>query len=218
MVNSGALTSSYFLKFVASNGTSGPGYYEETLSPSTSTGLDASTMPHELVNTSVNNFTLQRISWTSRTVGDDETNAHPSFIGQKITQSFFHNNRLGFLSADTVSMSQSGDFFNMYHTSAQTVTDSDPIDLSASTVKPVALHSVIPSTQGLVLFSANQQFLMGSADGILTPAKTVIRTIANYEMDTIIDPVDTGTTINFISKTPSSVSYTHLTLPTIYSV
>ena len=203
VVNSGALTSSYFLKYVANNGTSGPGYYEETLSPSTSTGLDASTMPHELVNTSVNNFTLQRISWVARAVGDDDTNAHPSFIGQKITQSFFHNNRLGFLSADTVSMSQSGDFFNMYHTSAQTITDSDPIDLSASTVKPVALHSVIPSTQGLVLFSANQQFLMGAADGILTPTKTVIRTIANYEMDTIIDPVDTGTTINFISKTPS---------------
>ena len=58
VINSGALTSSYFLKFVASNGTSGPGYYEETLSPSTSTGLDASTMPHELVNTSVNNFTF----------------------------------------------------------------------------------------------------------------------------------------------------------------
>ena len=116
-----------FLKYVANNGTSGPGYYEETLSPSTSTGLDASTMPHELINTSVNNFTLQRISWVARAVGDDDTNAHPSFIGQKITQSFFHNNRLGFLSADTVSMSQSGDFFNMYHTSAQTITDSDPI-------------------------------------------------------------------------------------------
>ena len=44
---------------------------------------------------------------------------------------------------------------------------------------------------------------MGSNDGILTPSKTVIRAIANYEMDTVIDPVDTGTTINFISKTPS---------------
>ena len=203
VVNSGALLSSYYLKFVANNGTSGPGYYEETLSPSTSTGLDASTMPHELLNTSVNNFTFQRISWVTRAVGDDDSNAHPSFVGQKITQSFFHNNRLGFLSADTVSMSQSGDFFNMYHTSAQTVTDADPIDLSASTVKPVALHSVLPSTQGLILFSANQQFLMAAADGILTPSKTVIRTIANYEMDTIIDPVDTGTTVNFISKTPS---------------
>ena len=203
VVNSGALTSSYFLKFVANNGTSGPGYYEETISPAVSTGLDAATMPHELLNTGVNAFTFQRVTYDARAVGDDETNAHPSFVGQKITQSFFHNNRLGFLSADTVSMSQSAQFFNFYHTSAQTITDSDPIDLSASTVKPVALHSVIPSTQGLVLFSANQQFLMGSADGILTPAKTVIRTIANYEMDTIIDPVDTGTTINFISKTPS---------------
>jgi len=203
VVNSGALTSSYFLKYVANNSTSGPGYYEETLSPEKSTGLDNSTMPHELVNTGVNAFTFQRITYAARAVGDDETNSHPSFVGQKITQSFFHNNRLGFLSGDTVSMSQSAKFFNFYHTSAQTVTDSDPIDISASTVKPVALHSVIPSTQGLVLFSANQQFLMGAGDGILTPAKTVIRTIANYEMDTVISPVDTGTTINFISKTPS---------------
>jgi hypothetical protein len=203
VVNSGALTSAYFLKYVANNGTSGPGYYEETVAPDTSTGLDAATMPHQLRNSAVNTFVFERITYDARAVGDDETNSHPSFVNNKITQSFFHNNRLGFLSGDTVSMSQSAEFFNFYHTSAQTITDSDPIDLSASTVKPVALHSVIPSTQGLVLFSANQQFLMGSADGILTPAKTVIRTIANYEMDTIIDPVDTGTTINFISKTPS---------------
>ncbi len=203
IINAGALTSSYYLKYVAHNGSSGPGYFEETLAPDTSTGLNAATMPHELLNTSVNNFTFQRVTWDARVVGDDDTNSHPSFVGQKITQSFFHNNRLGFLSGDTVSMSQSAQFFNFYHTSAQTVTDSDPVDLSASTVKPVALHSVLPSTQGLVLFSANQQFLMGAADGIVTPTKTVIRTIANYEMDTEIDPVDTGTTINFISKTPS---------------
>ena len=203
IINSGALTSSYFLKFVATNGTSGPGYWTEALGHGMSTGLDAATMTHQLRNSAVNTFVFERIPWIAREVGDDTTNSHPSFVGRKIQQSFFHNNRLGFLSDDSVSMSQSGDFFNMYHTSAQTVTDADPIDLSASTIKPVALHSVLPSTQGLVLFSANQQFLMGSTDGILTPTKTVIRTIANYEMDTIIDPVDTGTTINFISKTPS---------------
>ena len=152
IINSGALTSAYYLKFVANNGTSGPGYWTESLAPDTSTGLDASTMPHELLNPSVNNFTLQRVSWTARAVGDDDTNSHPSFVGQKIQQSFFHNNRLGFLSQDTVSMSQSDDFFNFYHTSAQIVTDADPIDLAAATIKPVALHSVLPSTQGLVLF------------------------------------------------------------------
>ena len=76
-------------------------------------------------------------------------------------------------------------------------------DSRASTIRPAALHSIIPTTQGLILFSANQQFLMAAADGILTPAKASIRAIANYEMDTVIDPVDMGTTINFISKTPS---------------
>ncbi len=203
IINSSAFSSSYFLKFVATNGTGGPGFWEETISPSASIGLDPATMPHQLVNTGLDAFKLEPIPWVNRAAGDDSTNDHPSFVGQTINQSFFHNNRLGFLSADTVSMSQSGDFFNMYHSSAQTITDADPVDLSANAIKPVALHSVLPSSQGLVLFSANQQFLMSAADGILTPSKTVIRSIANYEMDTLIDPVISGTTMNFISKTPS---------------
>ena len=203
ILNSGATTSSFFMKYTADNGTSGPGFWSEGIAPNVSTGLDNTTMPHELINTATNAFTFQRVSWVARDVGDDETNSHPSFIGKKIQQAFFHNNRLGFLSSDNVSMSQSKEFFNFYHTSAQTVTDADPIDLRASTIRPAALHSIIPTTQGLILFSANQQFLMAAADGILTPAKASIRAIANYEMDTVIDPVDMGTTINFISKTPS---------------
>ena len=203
IANSGLVSAAYFLRFAAIDGIGGDGFWEETISPDVSTGLDASTMPHQLVNTDVDTFEVRPIPWVNRLVGDDVTNKHPSFVGQKINQSFFHNNRLGFLSADTVSMSQSGDFFNMYHASAQTVVDSDPVDLSANALKPVALHSVLPTTQGLVLFSANQQFLMSSSDGILTPTKTSIRTISSYEMDTVIDPVDTGTGISFISKTPS---------------
>ena len=203
ILNSGATTSSFFMKYTADNGTSGPGFWSEGIAPNVSTGLDNTTMPHELINTATNAFTFQRVTWTARDVGDDDTNSHPSFVGKKIQQAFFHNNRLGFLSSDNVSMSQSKEFFNFYHTSAQTVTDADPIDLRASTIRPAALHSIIPTTQGLILFSANQQFLMAAADGILTPAKASIRAIANYEMDTVIDPVDMGTTINFISKTPS---------------
>ncbi len=203
IINTASANDTYFAKFVADDGTSGTGYWSETLDPSKSTGLNQDTMPHELINSSTNNFVFQKITWTSRTVGDDVTNSHPSFVGQKIQQAFFHNNRLGFLSKDNVSMSQSQDFYNFYHTSAQTVTDADPVDLSCSTIRPAALHAVIPTTQGLVLFAKNQQFMMFSADGILTPTSSLIRTISNYEMDTEVDPVDIGTNINFISKTPS---------------
>ena len=160
-------------------------------------------MPHELVNNSTNTFTFQKITYTSRLVGDDVTNNHPSFVGQKIQQSFFYGNRLGFLSSDSVILSQSGQQYNFYHTSAQTLTDADPIDLEASTTKPATLHGILPTTQGLILFSKNQQFLMTAEDNIFTPTKTTIRTISNYEMDDSVDPIDMGTNINFISKTPS---------------
>ena len=203
IINTASADDTYFVKFVADDGTSGPGYWGEGLDPSKSPGLDASTMPHELVNTGTNAFTFRKATWDARAAGDDVTNPHPSFLGNKIEQSFFHSNRLGFLSEDKVCMSQSGKRFNLYFSSAQITTDSDPIDISCSTIRPAALHAVIPTTQGLVLFSKNQQFLLSAAEGVLTPTSTSVSAIANYEVDTEVDPVDIGTNINFISKTPS---------------
>ena len=203
IVNTASVNDTYFAKFVADNGSSGPGYWEETVDPAVSTGLDTATMPHELVNNSTNTFTFQKIVYTARTVGDDVTNTHPSFVGEKIQKAFFYNNRLGFLALDNVILSQSGQHYNFYHTSAQTLTDADPIDLIASTTKPAALHGVLPTTQGLILFSKNQQFLMSASENILTPTTTTIRTISNYEMDDSVDPIDQGSSIKFVSKTPS---------------
>ena len=202
VVNTDSNFDSYYVKFVADDGVEGRGYWEETVSPFVSPGLDSSTMPHELINTAVDTFVFQEIDYTNRLVGDDDTNEQPSFVGEKITAGFFHNNRLGFLSKDNVSMSQAGDFYNFYHASAQTVIDSDPIDISCSSIRPTALHAVVPTAQGVVLFSEDQQFIMFSDTGVLTPALTTIRTISNYEMDKRIEPADVGTTINFVSKTP----------------
>ena len=203
VVNTDSLYDTYWAKFVAEDGVSGRGYWAETVDPSLSTGLEQKTMPHELVNPDPNVFVFRKIVYTARKVGDNITNPQPSFVGAKIQQSFFHNSRLGFLSKDNVTLSQSQDFYNFYAISAQTQTDSDPVDLSCSAIRPAALHGVIPTTQGLVLFSKSQQFLMGSGNGILTPSTTTIRTISNYEMDTDVDPIDMGTNINFISKTPA---------------
>tara|TARA_R100000655_G_scaffold100850_1_gene145517 strand:+ start:617 stop:3004 length:2388 start_codon:yes stop_codon:yes gene_type:complete len=190
----------YYSRFIADNGTSGAGYWEEYIAPDVSPGLTAATLPHELVNTGTNTFTFRPITWTDRLTGDDATNSHPSFVGQKIQQAFFHSSRLGFLTSDNVSMSQANEFYNFYHVSALTSIASDPVDLSTSSIRPTLLTGVIPTAQGLVLFSKNQQFLMFAPNGIFTPEQTIIRGISNYEMDINIDPVDNGTTLNFVSK------------------
>lgn len=202
IVNTNSSADSYWAKFVAHDGVSGEGYWEETIDPGVSPGLDNSTLPHELINTAVDTFTFQKITYEDRLVGDDDTNSHPSFIDEKITAGFFHNNRLGFLSKDNVIMSQSGDFYNFYYKSAQTTIDSDPVDISCSSIKPTALHAALPTAQGVVLFSENQQFLMFADAGVLTPALATIRALSNYEMDRNIEPVDVGTNLNFITKTP----------------
>lgn len=193
----------YYVNFVADNGTSGVGYWEETVKPDVSTGLTASTMPHQLVRNSNGTFTFQQATWEPRLVGDNESNEHPSFVGSTIQQLFFYNNRLGALTEENVSMSQSGDYLNFYHNTALTVIGSDPIDISCSSIRPASLHGVVPVAQGLLLFSRSQQFLLQSSQGVLTPTSTTIKTISNYEMDVTNDPVDLGTTVAFISKTPS---------------
>ena len=53
VINTASNNDTYFAKFVADDGTSGPGYWEETLDPSKSAGLDNTTMPHELINLSL---------------------------------------------------------------------------------------------------------------------------------------------------------------------
>ncbi|BAQ94033.1 tail tubular protein B [uncultured phage_MedDCM-OCT-S28-C3] len=194
--------SDFWVKFVANDGVSGEGYYEETIDPTVSVGLDNSTMPHELVNTALNTFIFRQIDYTDRLVGDLTTNSNPSFVGSKIASAFFHNNRLGFISDDNVILSRSGDFYNFFFSTAQTIVDSDPVDISCSSVRPTSLHSVLPTAQGVVLFSENQQFIMFSDTGVLTPSLTTIRTLSNYQTDKNIEPVEVGTNISFVSKTP----------------
>ncbi len=193
----------YYARFIADDGVNGRGYWEETIAPDASPGLDAATMPHELVNTGTNAFTFRPITWTNRLVGDDLTNPQPSFVGKKITQAFFEKNRLGFLSDENVVLSRATKFFNFFHITARTQTADDPVDVSCSTTTAVKLHGVTSTNQGLVLFSSNQQFLLSAAEGVITPSTVSVKAISNYEMDTSLDPVNVGTIINFISKTPN---------------
>ena len=207
----GGANETFWLEFFADDGTSGRGSWEESKDPTVSDGLNAATLPHELFNSASNTFVFRQpkkadgstLAWKGRVIGDTITNSNPSFVGTTIQQAFYHNNRLGFLTEDNVSMSKSNDFFNFFYTSALTSTDDDPIDINCSSIRPAVLHGVLPTAQGLILFSRNQQFILFSDAEILTPSSAVIRGISNYEMDPTIDPVDVGTTINFVSKTPS---------------
>ena len=201
ILNSDTVQDDYYLRFVAANGTSGAGFWQEGLARDVSAGLTDSTMPHELANTGATTFTFGPISYTDRLVGDDTTNPKPSFVGKKISSTFFFSNRFGVLAEDNVIFGVANDNFNFFAKSALTQINSDPIDLNVSSIRPVRLSEVLPSPQGLMLFSERQQFQVYAADAsVLTPTSALIRSLSNYEMDNNIRPVDMGTTTAFVSK------------------
>jgi hypothetical protein len=207
ILNSDSAADDYYVEYVAYNTEKGRGYWKETRARDVSAGIDASTMPHELANTGATTFTfgpLTAAQLKGREAGDTVTNPDPSFIGKKITSTFFYNNRFGVLSEDNIIFGVANDSYNFFSRSALTQVDSDPIDLNVSSVRPVKLIDVLPSPQGLTLFSERQQFQVFSTDtSILTPSNSVVRAISNYEMDPNISPVDVGTSAMFLSQVSS---------------
>ena len=192
-----------YVKFVTDGGvTYGTGVWEESNAWDITFELDPQTLPHQIVRNADGSFTYGPIDWADREIGDLETNPDPSFVGAKINNLFFYRNRLGFLSNESVILSKAGDYFNFFATTALTVTDDDPIDVSASSIKPVNLRYVRPANAGLVLFSDVQQFLISGNDDILSPETVKITELSSYECDPNVEAVNLGTTLAFVSKTP----------------
>ena len=182
----------------------------ETIKPGISDGFNNWTAPHGLIKTGLNEFTFGEANYVSRTVGDDNTNQQPSFVGQTIQEVFFYFNRVGFLSQDNVIMSASltPDYgttpqeVNFYAKSAQVAIASDPIDLNAASVRAIKLYSVQASRSGLILFANGEQFFLFSDQGFLTPLTAEIKSVSTYEMDKNVQAIEMGDEFYFISKTP----------------
>ena len=181
--------------------------WQETVIPGAYTRFDATTMPYQIVRTNLNRFTFGPIDWEPRKTGipgEGGGSRRSSFVGYPLKHMFFHKNRLGFLAKDFVVMGQPVDFFNFWRLSSMTTSDADPIDLIASSTQEIRLFSTLGLTQGLLLFSEREQFVMtAGSDGVLTPATASIRSLSRLEMDTIITPALVGNEIMFTSNAPS---------------
>ena len=179
----------------------------ETVEPGIDVGIDNSTMPHALVQTDTG-FAFVEVNYTDRQVGNEDTNPHPSFVGSYIENAFFYLNRVGFLSQNNVILSQplkpnnddglqSPDF---YRISTLTQSPADPVDLNASSVRPVVLRSMQPAYQGLVLFADGEQFMMYSDSGVITPQTALVKSISTYELHGPVDAIEMGDEYFYISR------------------
>lgn len=195
-----SLEDDYYLQFKGSNGVSGAGHWEECAAPGIQTTLDASTLPIQIQRQANGQFQISTPPWVTRDVGDDTTNPLPSLIGNTISQTFFHRNRLGFLSEDNVVLSQSGSVYNFFQQSALTIGPNDPIDIQASATQPTRFIDSIETNTGLIIFSESQQFMLHTDSDTLTPDTGKLSNISTYRYSPQAAPISMGTTIGFVDS------------------
>lgn len=186
----------YWVEFSVIPSAANGGVWKETAKPGEVRGINESTMPHVLVREADGTFTFSPQNWDDRLIGTTDSTPMPSFVGKKISDVFFHRNRLGFLADENVIFSASSEFTNFFPASAIQVLDTDPIDIAVSHVKVSNLRHAVPFNESLLLFSDQTQFILGKAE-LLTPSTISINQTTEFQCSLKAKPVGAGTNVYF---------------------
>ena len=189
--------------------------WEETVEPGIDFEINPDTMPHFLIRTGVpdsdgkaefsfvvagdTGLTNQRSaqSYANRLVGDNDSNPIPSFIGKSIIDVQFFRNRLVYLGQDSVVMSKSNDYFNLFASSAIINNSDNPIDIFLGSNFSVRPKYMEVYGNGLIVFTENQQFLINSSAEALSPSTVRTELITSYSVDETVRPEKLGSNVYF---------------------
>lgn len=163
--------------------------------------IDAKTMPYKLVRQSNGEFLLSSLSGdlVNRLVGDDESNSLPSFIGKKISNIFFHKNRLGFTAEENVILSETGGYFNFFATTTMEILDGDVIDVAVDSDTVTNIRNINSTAGALTLWSDKGQFILTGGD-ILSPSTVRVSQTSSYDSDSSLSPIAIDNEIIFFNK------------------
>ncbi len=149
-------------------------------------------------------FEFEQVAWKSRNVGNDDLNAYPSFMGHTISEVFFFRNRLGFTSKETVTLSESGDIFDLFRQSVTRVGAADRIDIQSASQSVSEFHSAVVHNKRLFLWADNGQFELGG-EPLLTPETVFLNSVGQYPTTPLLKPLEASDSIFFAHSTRGSV-------------
>lgn len=141
-------------------------------------------------------FVFEPIPWKDRGAGDLDVVPFPSFIDNKISEVFFYQNRLGFLSNENVVLSSSGDLFNLFRYTATDLRADDVIDVRSAHADVTIFDSAFLWAKQLYVKSNNAWFRV-TGDPALTPTTVRLDSIGNYPSYPDPRPVPLGERVYF---------------------
>lgn len=140
--------------------------------------------------------------WAERTSGDKETNPGPTPFkngrqAQIKTIAFFRN-RLWMSSGDVVFSSRENDTTDLWIDDPGILTDTDPIDISASTNRYTPITSMVPFKDYMfVNTDADTQYELMGSENQITPFTAELQPMTFYSTAPLVDPLTLGNHIFF---------------------
>jgi hypothetical protein len=141
--------------------------------------------------------TYDAFKFADRTVGDDVSNPYPAFEGNTINSMALYRNRLAFISRDTVTLSEFGEFFNVFRLTVQEVLDSAPIEVATTDNKTRELTNAVSFKNKLLVFSKDGQFIL-QGEPALTPQTVSFTLATSYTSNERIAPFVVGDRLYFL--------------------
>lgn len=189
----------YFYKFeVDGNAIRGEGTWVETLDENIKYKLAQYSMPQKLVSYP-DRFELVPVEWFDRLVGDEETNPVATFVDKRINDIFLFSNRIGFLSGDSIILSEHDVYTNFFKSSIRATLETDYIDVTASTTELNILQNAIVFNNELVVNSNKNFFSLGFQGNNIANSNATLRNFGSYETSPNLRPVKKGTSIYYIN-------------------
>lgn len=189
----GADSTSFVSYYVMGDGV----VWNETVAPGLKNSIDETTMPWALVRKADGTFEFSTFSWQPRRVGDLTSNPYPPFVGRTIRDILFYQNRLGFLSDESVTFSAAGDYGEFFRKTVLDYIDSDTLSAAASTQDVNLLDYAVPFSDGIMLFSRQRQFSLTNGDSGLSAHSLAIQPVTTYVMSPKARPAALGSVVYF---------------------
>ena len=174
--------------------------WEEALGYGASESLDPKLMPQVLIRNSNGSWELKPHSWSSRLVGDAESNQTPSFVTKKINDMFLFQGRLGICAGESIVLSEVDFFEQFYRSTCVQLEDDNRIDVELNFGRVEKPHAALAVQDNLLLFSDKGQFRLYSGSGVLTPKTATVIQIGDYVTSSSVRPHAIGKSAFFTAE------------------
>lgn len=194
------------------------GKWRETYKPGIQPALNAFTMPHALIRTSPTSFHFTVLdgrqvpgiafteSWVSRSVGDDDSNPVPDFVGGTIRGIGVYKDRMYLYGGEAMRFSKIGLYWDLFIESAVEGGDDDGFDVTTVTGKVQNIRYTVPHQQSLVVFAEQGQFLMDGSQ-VLSPNTAALIPVTSFLLNHDVEPQPAGDVVYFTDR---SGKYSHV--------